>query len=91
MVLSINSLHIMATAKFHSFRGEKSALIFVKANAFVFTGTAVYVPKEAIPAGINEGDSFEIPDGYKVVPMVDAESGEVRTAKDGSQLHILAY
>ena len=36
----------MAIAKFHSFRGAKSALIMVKANALVFNATAVYVPKE---------------------------------------------
>ena len=81
----------MATAKFHSFRGDKSALIMVKANAFVFAATAVYVPKEAIPAGIKEGDSFEIPDGYKIVPFVDYETGEVRTTKEGAELHTLAY
>ena len=81
----------MATAKFHSLRGEKSALILVKANAFVFSASPVYIPKEALPAGIKEGDSFEIPDGFKLVPFVDPESGEVRTTKDGAELHILAY
>ena len=81
----------MATAKFHSFRGEKSALILVKANAFVFSSSPVYVPKEAIPAGIKEGDSFEIPDGYQLVPLVDPDSGGVRTALGGADLHILAY
>lgn len=80
----------MAIAKFHSFRGEKSALILVKANAFVFNATVVYVPKEAIPAGIKEGDSFEIPDGYTLAPMVDAD-GVARTAKNGETLHILTY
>ena len=81
----------MAIAKFYSFRGEKSALIFVKANAFVFNSTAVYVPKEAIPAGTVEGGTFEIPDGYKIVPMVDPVSGEIRTSKKGETLHMLTY
>ncbi len=63
----------------------------VKANPFVFTSEAVYVPKEALPAGIKEGETFEIPDGFKVVDFVDFESGEVRTAKDGSPLKVLAY
>ena len=80
----------MAIAKFHSFRGEKSALILVKANAFVFNATAVYVPKEAIPAGMAEGASFEIPDGYTLAPMVD-QDGVARTAKNGEPLHILTY
>ena len=81
----------MATAKFHSLRGEKSALILVKANPFVFAATPVYVPKEAIPANCKEGDSFEIPDGYSLVDMVDVESGEVRVAKDGTPLKVLQY
>ena len=81
----------MAIAKFHSFRGEKSALLMVKANAFVFAATAVYVPKEAIPAGIKEGDTFDIPDGYTIVPFVDFETGEARTTKDGAPLHTLSY
>ena len=89
MKLSLN-LTIMAIAKFHSFRGEKSALILVKANAFVFNATAVYVPKDAIPAGVTEGASFEIPDGYTLAPMVDLD-GVVRTAKNGEPLHILTY
>ena len=81
----------MAIAKFHSFRGANSALILVKANAFVFNGTAVYVPKDAIPAGLDEGGSFEIPDGYRIEQFVDPISGEVRTTKDGEPLHILTY
>lgn len=77
----------------------------VKANAFVFTLDAVYVPREAVPAHIIEaaekaGDDwktslpeaqFDIPDGYKLAPMVDVETGEVRTAADGSELKVLAY
>lgn len=81
----------MAIAKFHSFRGEHSALIMVKENAFVYTSTAVYVPKESIPSGIEPGASFEIPDGFKVVDFIDFETGEARTSKDGSVLKVLAY
>lgn len=81
----------MAHAKFHSNRGEKSALILVKANAFVFGSTPVYIPRKAVPAGINEGDSFEIPDGFKLAPMVDSDTGEVRTAKNGEELKQLVY
>ena len=81
----------MAIAKFHSFRGEKSALIMVKSNPLVFTSDAVYVPKAAIPEGIKEGDTFSIPDGYRIVDYVDFETGECRTARDGSHLKVLAY
>jgi len=81
----------MALAKFHSLRGEKSALVMIKANAFVFSATPVYIPKTALPEGIKEGEEFPIPDGFIIVDMVDAETGEVRAAKDGSPLKVLAY
>ena len=80
----------MAKAKFHSNRGEKSALILVKENAFVFSATPVYVPRSAVE-GLKEGEEFDLPDGYKIVDMVDTETGEIRTASDGSPLKILAY
>ena len=63
----------------------------VKANAFVFAASPVYIPRTALPEGIAEGDTFEIPDGYKLVDLVDYDTGEVRTAKDGSALKVLAY
>jgi hypothetical protein len=81
----------MAKATFHSLRGEKSALILVKPNAFVFQSTPVYIPRTALPEGIAEGDVFDIPDGYKLVDLTDIDTGEVRTAKDGSPLKVLAY
>lgn len=72
----------MAKAKFHSFRGEKSALIMVRANAFVFSGSPVYVPKSAIIDILGEepekGTEFDIPDGYKLQPLTD-EEGNPRT------------
>lgn len=80
----------MAQATFHSFRGEKSALVLIKANAFVFQATPVYVPADAVQ-GMEKGDRFEIPDGYQLVPIVDIETGEVRTSKDGSTLYMLGY
>lgn len=81
----------MAIGKFHSFRGEKSALIMVKANAFVVNPTAVYVPKDALPADIKAGDTITIPDGYSIVDFVDPTSGEVRVTKDGQPLKVLQY
>lgn len=90
----------MATiAKFHSLRGEKSALILIKANAFQFSSTPVYVPRQAVadavgvktPDDIEDGASFSIPDGYTLVPIVDGETGETRTAQDGSPLLQLQY
>lgn len=80
----------MAIAKFHSLRGEKSALILVKANKFVFASTPCYVPREAV-ADLKEGDSFELPDGFKLVDMVDTQSGEVRTTEGGEPLKVLMY
>jgi hypothetical protein len=79
----------MATAIFHSLRGEKSALLLVKANAFVFNQTPVYVPASAV-AGVKEGESIDIPDGYTLVPMV-GEDDTVRTTKEGVVLHMLQY
>lgn len=80
----------MATAIFHSNRGEKSALILVKANAFVFQATPCYVPREAIPAGTVEGASISIPDGYSFVDMLD-EDGTPRTTNEGVALKMLHY
>lgn len=79
----------MAFAKYHSDRGEKSALLLVKANKFVFAATPVYVPREAV-AGLKVGDSLEIPDGFKLIDMVD-QDGVVRTTEDGQPLKVLAY
>ena len=81
----------MAKAIFHSLRGEKSALVGVKANPLVFASSYVYIPREALPEGIVKGASFDIPDGYKIIDFVDPTTGEVRTAKDGSPLKVLAY
>ena len=81
----------MAIAKFHSLRGEKSALIMVKANQFVFSASPVYIPREALPANIKEGENFNIPDGFQLVDIVDIETGEVRVTKDGTPLKQLAY
>lgn len=74
----------MAKAKFHSFRGEKSALIMVKRNAFEIQSHPVYVPKDAVIAVLGDtpekGDAFDIPDGYTLAPMLD-ENGAPRTTK----------
>lgn len=81
----------MAKATFHSFRGEHSALITVKASALCFGSTFVYVPKEAFPEDAEKGDTIDIPDGYKIVDFIDWESSEPRTSKDGSILKVLSY
>lgn len=79
----------MALAKYHSERGEKSALLLVKANKFQFVPSCAYVPREAV-ADHEVGDEFYIPDGYSLAPMV-GEDGEVRTTKDGEPLHTLIW
>ena len=79
----------MAQAIFHSLRGEKSALLLVKANPFVFSSSPVYVPKDAV-AGLSQGDTIEIPDGYTLVPMLN-QDGTERTTNDGTPLKVLSY
>lgn len=82
----------MAIARFHSLRGEKSALIGVKANAFVFGWSHVYVPKVAIPNvdTITKGTEFFIPDGFKLVDMINPD-GNIATTKEGEPLKVLSY
>ena len=94
----------MAKAKFHSLRGEKSALIGISPNEFQFGNTFVYVSRAGVLKAIGKKDSdfekdtnywedehvFDIPDGYKIVPIVD-EDGVIRTAKDGSELKTLVW
>ena len=69
---------------------EKSALILVKANKFQMSWTPVYVPAAAVE-GMQPEEESTLPDGYSLVPIVDVETGEVRTAKDGSPLHTLCW
>ena len=85
-------------ATFHSLRGEKSALIMVQANPLEFSKTPVYVPRTGVEhfsgkpiSEMAENDTFEIPAGFKLVDIIDHETAEVRTAKDGSPLKQLAY
>lgn len=79
----------MALAKLHSLRGEKSALLLVKANKFQMQSECAYVPKESVE-GIEPGEEFAIPDGYKLQPMT-TEDGEIRTTKAGEPLHTLVW
>jgi hypothetical protein len=80
----------MALATYHSDRGEKSALIMVKANKFEFSPRPAYVSRKGVE-GLEVGDSFQIPDGYKFVDIVDSETGEIRTTKDGIPLQTLVW
>lgn len=95
----------MATAKLQSLRGEKSALIGVKPNAFEFGYSFAYVPREAIKQVLGQAKfdkleedknyweddiNFEIPDGFVLADMIN-EDGEVRTTKDGEPLKVLKY
>lgn len=88
----------MAQATFHSLRGEKSALILIQKNSLEFSKSPVYVPRAGIKdfAGksaeeLKKGDTFEIPDGFRLVDMIDPETEEPRTTKDGEHLKVLAY
>lgn len=90
LIITLQNSKVMALAQFHSERGTKSALILVKANKFCMSWSPAYVPRTACE-GMTQGDAFSIPDGFKLVPIVDSTTGEVRTAKDGSVLHQLAW
>jgi len=81
----------MAIATFHSFRGEKSALIMIKANPFVMSASPAYIPASAVPSTTEKGATIEVPDGYKLTPFVDFTTGEVRKTKEGADLHVLTY
>lgn len=94
----------MAQAIFHSLRGEKSALILVKANALVFNNIPVYVPREAVVqlSGRSMDElskhnpkeaviNFQIPDGYRIESFVDPETGEIRKTNEGEELKVLVY
>lgn len=79
----------MATATFHSIRGEKSALILLKVNALQFGATPVYVPRAAC-INLMKGDTIEVPDGYRLVPMVDAD-GNIRRTSTGEALNTITW
>ena len=69
---------------------KKSALILVKANKFQMAWSPVYVPAAAVD-GMEVDEEGTLPDGYSLVPIVDVETGEIITAKDGSPLHTLVW
>jgi len=73
----------MAIATFYRItESGKSALILLRKNAFSFEQVPVYVPAKPCE-GMEQGDEFEIPEGYTIVPMLN-EDGTNRTTKDGS-------
>ena len=81
----------MAISRFKRLtESKKSALILVKANKFQMAWTPVYVPAAAVE-GMQPEEESTLPDGYSLVPIVDIDTGEVRTAKDGSPLHTLCW
>ena len=80
----------MATAIYHSDRGTKSALILVKNHALELDSTPCYVSRDAV-AHLSEGESFEIPDGFSLIPMLEEDNKTPRTTKDGAVLLKLSY
>ena len=79
----------MAIATFIK-RTEKTALLSILPNEFVFSGNLAYVPSAAIPMDTKVGDKIEIPDGFEFVPMV-GKDGETFTSEKGDVLHMLKY
>ena len=69
---------------------KKSALIIVKANKFQSIWSPAYVPADSVE-GMQADEEGTLPDGYTLMPIVDIETGEVITAKDGSPLHTLTW
>ena len=80
----------MPVFKFHSFRGEKSALLLLS-RPFCYGQTPVYVPKKDLPDTIVAEDVVAIEAGFILIDMIDVDTGEVRTAGDGSPLKVLSY
>lgn len=81
----------MAILKFKRLtESGKSALVLVKANKFQMSWTPAYVPADAVE-GMVIDETCVVPDGYTLSPIVDIETGEVRTSKDGSTLHTLIW
>ncbi len=81
----------MAILKFKRLtESKKSALVLVKANKFQMAWTPAYVPADSVE-GMNEDETCFCPDGYTLEPIVDVETGEVRTSKDGATLHTLVW
>ena len=87
------------TAKFNRFTTSgKSAVVLIKANAFQFNSSVVYLPAQAVLDALDctadeavKGMPFDIPSGFDMVDMVDSETGEVRQTKDGVNLKQLEW
>ena len=87
--------------KFHSLRGEKSALVLCKANPLAFSASPVYASRSGVEAmfgkpaaDLTEGDEItydtNVYGDLNIVDMVDSDTGEVRTTKTGETLKTFA-
>ena len=65
-------------AVFHSFKGEKSALLIVKDKFDISGGIPVYVPKSAVE-GLEPGDTLTIPSEYKITDWQEVVLKDGRT------------
>ena len=80
----------MAQVTFHSNRGEKSALVLLKPNAFQFASVPVYLARKPFE-GATAGQVFDIPEGYRIIDLVDIETGEARKTETGENLKTLVW
>ena len=92
----------MAKARFHSLRGEKSALIAVKPNSFQLSNTFVYLDRSGVASACKKTQEelvdlnwdseliFDIPNDYRIVDLVGSD-GEPRTTKEGEVLRTLVW
>jgi hypothetical protein len=78
---------------------QKSALIQVKSNPLEMgNGIFCYVAATGVSHYMNKpidkvkkGDQCIIPDGFKLIPIVDQDTGEIRTYENGEELLQLTY
>jgi hypothetical protein len=79
----------MALATLHS-KKKKTALILVRANEYEMSKRPAYIPLAPV-ADMEEGEEFEIKDGFTFIPMLDKD-GNPYTTKDGKNvLHSLKW
>lgn len=80
----------MATAIYHSDRGESSALLQIKKHELEMSHQIAYTSRKALE-GKEVGDEFPIPDNFELIDWVDGKTGEVRTTKNGEPLKVLKF
>ena len=82
----------MALATLHS-KKKKTALILVRANEYELSRRPAYIPLAPV-ADMEDGEEFEIPDGFTFVVMRDKDGNAYTTDPEKgpvSELHCLKW